>query len=1011
MIGRTISHYRILEEVGRGGMGVVYKAEDTKLKRTVALKFLPQGSLRDSRAKERFILEAQAASALEHTNICTIHEIDETEDGRLFIVMAFYEGQTLKEKIEKGPLPIDEAVEIAVQIARGLARAHEQKIVHRDIKPANIFLTKEGVVKILDFGLAKLSNRSLLTTEGTTLGTAAYMSPEQATGKEADHRSDIWALGVVLYEMMTGRLPFRGEYEQAVVYAILNEDPPPPTALRTDVPLDLERIILKALAKNPDKRYQYVDEMANDLKNAVKGNDTSRWQPPRQKARPNWLKTGVLVFLLLLILSIGFLTGKSLIFKQTVHLAPRPIAVITFENQTGDPQYDYLKMAIPNLLISKLEQSRLLRVTTWERMHDLLEQMGRPKVTTIDKNLGFQLCQRDSVHIIVLGSFTKAGQVFATDVKVLDVQTKRLLKTASASGEGAGSILKSQIDRLSEQIIRGIGLSARLEKKEIRQPISDITTTSLQAYRYFLKAENAFVNMSSREAVHYCRQAIQIDSTFARAYVLMALATKDPQVEKEAYRKAHAFVHKAGKKWQYWINGFYALRFENDRQKGIAYLEKMAEEFPREKVAHLSLGWTLFNLGETDRAIASLERAVDLDPHNGGALNILGYAYLRKGDRQKARTCFQKYVAAFPGEPNPYDSMGDFYFATGQLEEALAFYHKALQKEPEFGSRRKIAYLLALQEKYPAALEAVNRYFIQKKSLSDQAEGHLYNGLYFYWLGKSNRALGELSRSVQLAESLKDRVLPRYAHWLKIWIYGDRADLREARQQARAWYDSFTQKQDVEQVFFHKLTYQFALGMLDLRASEIDSAQIRLSVMESYRPEIKRRDTKGQADFYFRRFKGELFLKQNKFDEASAAFRQMTRLFYTWMAFDPNFTLIIGVNTPFTGDLRARILQKQNRIGEAIAAYENLLNGENLLLVHPLYHFRLAQLYEQNRQPGKAVVQYRKFLQLTQGADLFSEERALVRAHLSKLTRADGEQISATRQIAVGTSIPQTLFH
>ncbi len=251
MIGKTVSHYQIAEKLGEGGMGVVYKAEDTKLKRTVALKFLPPELTRDAAAKKRFVHEAQAASSLDHPHISTIHEIEETEDGQTFIVMAYYEGETLKAKINRQPLKIDEAIHIALQVVDGLSEAHEKKIVHRDIKSENIIVSSKSHVRIMDFGLAKLAGRTKLTKTGTSVGTAAYMSPEQTKGSEVDHRSDIWSLGIVLYEMVTGQLPFQGDYEQAVVYSILQEDPEPVTALRTGIPVEFESVINKCLDKDP----------------------------------------------------------------------------------------------------------------------------------------------------------------------------------------------------------------------------------------------------------------------------------------------------------------------------------------------------------------------------------------------------------------------------------------------------------------------------------------------------------------------------------------------------------------------------------------------------------------------------------------------------------------------------------------------------------------------------------------------------------------------------------------
>jgi len=275
MVGKTVSHYSILDRLGGGGMGIVYKARDLSLDRFVALKFLPPDLTRDIEARERFIHEAKAASALEHGNICSVHEIGE-HDGQTFIVMGYYEGETLKAKIERGPLPINEAVNITHQVARGLAKAHDAHIIHRDIKPANIIVTRDGIAKILDFGLAKVSGRTVLTKSGTTLGTAAYMSPEQARGDPVDARSDIWSLGVTLYEMLTGKRAFTSDYEQGLVYSILNEEPRPLQELRSDAPETIEKICRRAMEKAPENRYQTADELTGDLESYRSGTQLSK---------------------------------------------------------------------------------------------------------------------------------------------------------------------------------------------------------------------------------------------------------------------------------------------------------------------------------------------------------------------------------------------------------------------------------------------------------------------------------------------------------------------------------------------------------------------------------------------------------------------------------------------------------------------------------------------------------------------------------------------------------------
>jgi len=299
MIGKTISHYHIFEKLGEGGMGVVYKAEDTKLKRLVALKFLSAQALGVEEEKIRFIHEAQAAASLSHPNICTIHEIDEVE-GQTFIVMEYIKETSLKKKIESGPLNLQETLDISLQIGLGLQEAHEKGIFHRDIKSANVMINEKGQAKIMDFGLAKLAGRTMVTKTGMMMGTVAYMSPEQSRGVKVDHRTDIWSFGVMLYEMITGQLPFRGEYDQAIMYSILNEEPEPITGLRTGVPMELERIVNKCVIKTLDERYQHADELVADLHKLLREFDETENIPVTKELDKNYQKRNQKRYLYLL---------------------------------------------------------------------------------------------------------------------------------------------------------------------------------------------------------------------------------------------------------------------------------------------------------------------------------------------------------------------------------------------------------------------------------------------------------------------------------------------------------------------------------------------------------------------------------------------------------------------------------------------------------------------------------------------------------------------------------------
>ncbi|MFX0200159.1 MAG: protein kinase, partial [Candidatus Hodarchaeota archaeon] len=432
MIGKTISHYKILEKLGEGGMGVVYKAQDLKLKRIVALKFLPPELTRDPEAKERFIQEAQAASALDHPNICVIHEIDETEDGQVFICMAYYAGETLKNKIKRGPLKLEEAINIAVHVGHGLARAHEAGITHRDIKPANIMITERGEVKILDFGLAKLSGQTRLTKTGTTIGTIAYISPEQAQGDEADHRSDIWSLGVVLYEMLTGQLPFKGDYDHVVVYSILNKEPEPITGVRTGVPIELECIINKAMAKNPEERYQHVDEIQVDLR-AVAKEALVKIQPEEnvpiveiyEKEEPfQFTKRKKLnkKMTLLIAAATAIVLMASIIFfiqPQRSKFTPNRIVVVPFENKTGDESLEMLGQMAAEMITQGMSQ-----ISAIETVPFISVINSYPKKK--EKPSAFAIAVQNNAGVLITGSYYLQGEDIFFRASIMDAEHEKL---------------------------------------------------------------------------------------------------------------------------------------------------------------------------------------------------------------------------------------------------------------------------------------------------------------------------------------------------------------------------------------------------------------------------------------------------------------------------------------------------------------------------------------------------------------------------------------------------------
>ena len=970
MDGQTISHYRILEKMGRGGMGEVYKAEDTRLKRIVALKFISPELTLDEDAKTRFAHEAQAASALQHHNICTIHEIDQTADGRMFICMDYYAGDTLKAKNRRGPLPLGEAVDIAAQAAEGLAKAHDVGMVHRDVKPANIVVTGDGVVKILDFGIAMLSDRTRVTKMGTTVGTVAYMSPEQAQGGEITPRADVWSLGVILYEMLTGKLPFEAAHEAAIFYAITNEPHKPVTGLRDDIPPELVRIVDRALAKEPGERYRDAGEMARELRDVLKTMEdrertavSTDMEAGRGASRTKirvWLPVAVVA-----LITVGVLIIKPLLFDGELVSAPRPIAVISFENRTGDTEYDYLREVIPNLLITSLEQSKYLSVVTWERMHDLLKQVGRGDVELIDKETGFEVCRMDSVDIIVVGSFTKAGDVFATDVKVLDVHSKELLKSASARGEGVESILESQIDELGKEISRGVGLSERLIAAAGSLPIAAVTTSSMDAYDYFLRGRQAYEKLYYADAQHDLEKAVELDSTFAVAWLYLARAygsSAQINARKDAYEKAKSLSAGAPEKDRLYIEAFYANTIEGDDSEYHRLLAEITAKYPREKEAFVWLGVYYRNKKMFRESENAYLRAIELDPNHGKAYNGIAYMYAEMQDYDRAIEYFGRYAATSPGDANPFDSMGEVYVFMGRLDEAITMYERALAIKPDFGSGRGIAYIRALREDYAGAIEMIDQYMASNPSR--RVLGWLLRAYYCAHGCRWQDAIELVEARVQAAEQIGYRFGVASARWVEAWIrylMGDYGASRGCLDESESIMESINRRSSWGEVIGG-----VALGLIDLKLGLVEDARSRLDTIDTALPRVVAEDPL-LADFaecVAALYRAEVLLAEGSIDRCIEVSRSAT---------PPSVPPVSDMrmffyNYPANRDVLARAYVEKGALDDAIAEYEHLITfdseSRDFRLIFPLFHYRLGVLYEKTGQTEKAERQYEKLLEI-----------------------------------------------
>jgi serine/threonine protein kinase/tetratricopeptide (TPR) repeat protein len=995
MIGKMISHYKILEELGRGGMGVVYKAEDTKLDRIVAVKFLSQ--IEDDEDRKRFIHEAKAAASLNHPNICTIFEIDQADD-QYFIAMEHVEGRSLKEIIASGPLDIDMAVDITMQIARGLQAAEEKGIVHRDIKSANIMITPHNEAKIMDFGLAKVAGATQLTQEGTTLGTVAYMSPEQTRGEEVDRRSDIWSLGVILYEMIAGRRPFAGDYDQAVMYSILNEDPAPLSGVRTGVPLELERFVNRALSKDAGERYQHADGLIADLKRIKRKADSTSRKIPTEAAppKPKKRRTAAVVTTVVIICAvvIGYLLLRPVIFKEPLISAPVPVAVISFENQTGDPQFDYLQTVIPNLLITSLEQSKYIRVATWERLHDLRKQIDGDMTEIIDKELGFELCRLDGIRAIAFGTFTKAGDVFVTDVKVLDVDTKELLKSASSRGRGVGSILETQIDELTKEISRGVGLSER-KALESGVQIADVTTTSMEAYNLYIRGREDLNKWYVGDALRALERAVDIDSTFAIAHLVLSethLKLGSIRSGLEALAKAKKYSGRATEKERLYIEAEYALIMERDFKKQFDILTEITKNYPKEKQAHVQLAKYYYRKGRTDDEIEEHEKVLALDPNDASTYNTLAYTYvIQKDDFEKGMEYLDRYESLLPGDANPLDSRVELYIRVGRLDEAISICEDILEIKPDFAYVGvKLGYCYGLKENYDEALRWIDYHIAVSSSKVWKGGGYMMRGFINYVAGAEDRSLEDFQIASELSGEADNTFWKLSSIWAKGWISYEQGEIAAAYSYLEIPLDSL----DMFMLSIPELPLvpgtdfryygAFGLGLLAVKEGDIETAKARLRDLESLSSDIHPFFSELSV-IQRNMLAAEISVAENDYEKAIEILESSPR--WETPRFHPSFILPYAV--PYIKDILPRLYAQRGEHEKAIAEYEWLttIGPERKLcpFIHPLYHYRLALLYEETGQNARALERYERFLGAWIHADPDRPEIVDARARLARL--------------------------